>query len=273
MAYCRLGKLMKPVRSMAVVLGCAVILLSHSAQAAVAKPTASLPDTVSLEAVALDLIGDYMASWIYPAVALPLDMMESGTTMASTLPVTAKASASPVMDETGAEDALPVELQDLPAEQLGQALRFGKPIQGATMTSGFGARWGHQHKGIDFGARIGTPILSAEDGKVAFSGWQSGYGQVVIVNHGGGYATRYAHASKLLVRAGQMVQKGQTIAKVGNTGRSTGPHLHFEVLANGVARNPVNYINQTLAIAAPVRQAAPQLAAQLALPLPVAETR
>lgn len=98
------------------------------------------------------------------------------------------------------------------------------------------------HSGIDYAAPYGTAIYAAEDGKVLTSGWINGYGYTVTINHGGGYVTLYAHCSKLLVTAGQSVTKGQTIAKVGSTGNSTGNHLHFEVKVNGTAKNPANFL-------------------------------
>lgn len=98
------------------------------------------------------------------------------------------------------------------------------------------------HSGIDYAAPQGTAIYAAEDGVVLTSGWVNGYGYTVTINHGGGYVTLYGHCSKLLVSAGQTVTRGQTIAKVGSTGNSTGNHLHFEVKVNGVAQNPANYL-------------------------------
>lgn len=98
------------------------------------------------------------------------------------------------------------------------------------------------HSGIDYAAPLGTAIYAAEDGVVLTSGWINGYGYTVTVNHGGGYVTLYAHCSKLLVSAGQAVVKGQTIARVGSTGNSTGNHLHFEVKVNGKAVNPAGYL-------------------------------
>ncbi len=98
------------------------------------------------------------------------------------------------------------------------------------------------HSGIDYAAPHGTAIYAAEDGAVLTSGWINGYGYTVTINHGGGYVTLYAHCSKLLVSAGQTVKKGQTIAKVGSTGNSTGNHLHFEVKVNGKAVNPAGYL-------------------------------
>lgn len=98
------------------------------------------------------------------------------------------------------------------------------------------------HSGIDYAAPAGTPIYAAEDGVVLTSGWINGYGYTITVNHGSGYVTLYAHCSALIAKAGEKVVKGQTIARVGTTGNSTGNHLHFEVKVNGVAQNPANFL-------------------------------
>ena len=100
------------------------------------------------------------------------------------------------------------------------------------------------HHGIDIGAKSGSLILAAKDGKVIIAGWQGGYGNVVIIDHGGGITTVYAHCSKLIAKVGQKVKMGEVIAKVGSTGYSTGPHLHFEVRENGVVKNPLNYTSK-----------------------------
>ncbi|MBR6647527.1 MAG: peptidoglycan DD-metalloendopeptidase family protein [Clostridia bacterium] len=98
------------------------------------------------------------------------------------------------------------------------------------------------HSGMDMAAPGGSNILAAADGTVRSAGWNGGYGYCVVIDHGGGLATLYGHSSKLLVSAGQKVTKGQVIALVGTTGMSTGNHLHFEVLLNGAATNPRNYL-------------------------------
>ncbi|MDP8954134.1 MAG: peptidoglycan DD-metalloendopeptidase family protein [Actinomycetota bacterium] len=106
------------------------------------------------------------------------------------------------------------------------------------VTSEFGNRWGRLHAGIDIGAPSGTPIYAAQAGTVIFSGAQSGYGNVIILSHGGGLTTLYGHQSRLAASDGQQVGQGDNIGFVGNTGRSTGPHLHFETRYGGSARNP-----------------------------------
>ena len=125
--------------------------------------------------------------------------------------------------------------------------RFVFPAN-ARISSGFGNRvhpilgYSRFHGGVDFAAPQGTAIYAADSGQVIFSGWYGGYGQTVIVDHGGGLTTLYAHASRLLVREGQSVRQGQSIAAVGSTGLSTGPHLHFEVRRNGNPVNPMGYL-------------------------------
>ena len=119
------------------------------------------------------------------------------------------------------------------------------PAKG-TLTSGYGWRWGRMHRGIDVANSVGTPIIAAADGKVVFSGWSSGgYGYLVELAHTDGSKTRYAHNSALLVKKGQRVIQGTAIARMGSTGRSTGPHLHFEIIKPGLgAVNPVRHLTR-----------------------------
>lgn len=98
------------------------------------------------------------------------------------------------------------------------------------------------HQGIDFSAPTGTPIVAAAGGVVILSEWHPGFGQLVEIDHGNDLITRYAHSSKVLVKAGDLIKRGQKIAEVGSTGRSTGPHLHFEVLVNGEPQNPMRFL-------------------------------
>lgn len=97
------------------------------------------------------------------------------------------------------------------------------------------------HAGMDFSANIGTPVYATGNGVVKKAGWQSGYGKIIIIDHGYGYETWYAHLNKYNVRVGQKVVRGEVIGEVGNTGKSTGPHLHYEVHVKGKVVNPVNY--------------------------------
>jgi murein DD-endopeptidase MepM/ murein hydrolase activator NlpD len=115
------------------------------------------------------------------------------------------------------------------------------PVDGAVV-SGFGMRWGRLHEGIDITAPTGTPIWAAAAGTVIHAGWLGGYGNLVVVDHGDGLATAYAHASVILVALGQEVAQGETVALVGSTGNSSGPHLHFEVRVNGIAVDPLLYL-------------------------------
>ncbi|MBC8120348.1 MAG: peptidoglycan DD-metalloendopeptidase family protein [Gemmatimonadaceae bacterium] len=126
--------------------------------------------------------------------------------------------------------------------------RMIQPVSSARMSSKFGMRKhpifrvSRMHTGVDFAARSGTPIRAADSGTVLFAGWYGGYGRCVIINHGDGLATLYGHASRLFVTTGQSITKGATIAHVGSTGFSTGPHLHFEVRRNGSPINPMPFI-------------------------------
>lgn len=121
--------------------------------------------------------------------------------------------------------------------------RFIWPVNGR-LTSRYGARRGVKHHGIDVAARKGTPILAAASGRVGFSGRLRGYGNVVLLTHADNFFTVYAHTSVNLVKKGQSVKKGELIAKVGSTGHSTGPHLHFEVHKGRQTRNPLFFLPQ-----------------------------
>ncbi len=124
-----------------------------------------------------------------------------------------------------------------------------KPLSGGRLSSGFGKRKAptrgasSYHKGIDWATPVGTAVVASASGTVAKAGWGSGYGYVVYINHADGRQTRYGHLSKVLVSAGQTVSQGQKIALSGNTGVSSGPHVHFEILINGSQVNPLKYLN------------------------------
>ncbi|QID19790.1 M23 family metallopeptidase [Nitrogeniibacter mangrovi] len=122
------------------------------------------------------------------------------------------------------------------------------PVRDARRSSGFGNRYdpftGKRafHSGLDFAAPIGTPIYASAGGKVIKAGWNHDYGYKIEIDHGNGLVSRYAHTSKMYVKPGDIVKPGQHIADVGSTGRSTGPHLHFEILENGQFVNPAHYL-------------------------------
>lgn len=115
------------------------------------------------------------------------------------------------------------------------------PCDGVVV-SGFGMRWGRMHEGLDIGCGNGTPNRAAAAGTVIYSGWLGGYGNLVVIDHGNGLSTAYAHASTLVVSVGQSVAQGETVSLVGSTGNSSGPHLHFEVRLNGSAVDPLLYV-------------------------------
>ena len=117
------------------------------------------------------------------------------------------------------------------------------PTNGS-LSSRYGSRWGRKHEGVDLGAEVGTPIYAADNGTVTYAEFNNGgYGYMVKIDHGNGLETYYAHCSELLVEEGQIVAKDDLIAKVGNTGRSTGPHLHFEVRQDGTPVDPMRFID------------------------------
>lgn len=111
-----------------------------------------------------------------------------------------------------------------------------------TISSRYGSRWGRTHEGVDIANSLGTDIYAADEGKVIFSGVQNGYGNIIIIDHGNGYTTRYGHCSELLKNVGDIVAKGDVIAKSGNTGRSTGNHVHFEIRKDGEALDPLDFV-------------------------------
>lgn len=128
--------------------------------------------------------------------------------------------------------------------KVGLGVPLVKPVSGV-ISSRFGVRSNIRssaHTGLDIATSTGTPISAAASGTVTFSGWKGSYGYLMVITHSNGVQTYYGHCSKLYVSAGQTVSQGQTIAAVGSTGNSTGPHLHFEIRVNGVAYNPQNYL-------------------------------
>jgi len=119
---------------------------------------------------------------------------------------------------------------------------FEWPVAGAVVGSPFGPRWGRQHDGIDLSAPEGTLVRAARGGRVIYSGWRRGYGNVVVLDHGGGWTTVYAHNQENRVPLGAQVRRGTVIATLGSTGSATGPNLHFEVRKDDVAYDPLWYL-------------------------------
>lgn len=120
---------------------------------------------------------------------------------------------------------------------------FRWPVSGARVSSSYGMRWGELHQGIDLISKTRT-IMAADNGKVEFAGWKNGYGNTIIINHNNGYKTLYGHLKSIDVKKGATVESGEAIGVMGSTGNSTGTHLHFEVIKNGVVKNPANYLSK-----------------------------
>ena len=148
-----------------------------------------------------------------------------------------------------------------PIPQRGISVPSRMPLEGAALTSSFGMRTHpvlggrRQHTGIDLAAPTGTPVYATADGVVSRADWYSSYGLYISVEHGASMQTRYAHLSRLAVASGDSVKKGDLIGYVGSTGRSTGPHLHYEVRVEGIAVNPIPYMVESEAQLAYARDA------------------
>ncbi len=156
-------------------------------------------------------------------------------------------SVSKASDALGAPIALRARMTGTDASEslVNGAPPSGLPVHSRAITSRFGYRHHpilngvRMHSGVDLAAPMGSPVVAAAAGVVAFANWDGGYGLLVKVAHGGGYESRFAHLSRILVAPGQKVARGQTIGLVGSTGRSTGSHLHYEVRKNGLAIDPL----------------------------------
>ncbi|MCT2559391.1 M23 family metallopeptidase [Tsuneonella sp. YG55] len=159
----------------------------------------------------------------------------------------ASITVSKASDALGAPIALRRHAKgvDGAADLEGTRLPSGLPVSSRAVTSRFGFRQHpvlrgvRMHSGVDLAAPMGSPVVSAADGVVAFASWNGSYGLLVKVEHGGGYESRFAHLSRILVSPGQRVSRGQLVGLVGSTGRSTGAHLHYEVRKNGLAIDPL----------------------------------
>jgi len=143
-------------------------------------------------------------------------------------------------------------IQDLflTKDSITSAIPQGRPINGGWLSSSYGYRIdpfnGKKtfHSGIDFAAKEGTEVIAVADGMVSFIGERNGYGELIEIDHGNGYVTRYAHNEKITAKAGDRIKKGEPIALLGSTGRSTGPHVHFEVLREGTKIDPYKFVNR-----------------------------
>jgi murein DD-endopeptidase MepM/ murein hydrolase activator NlpD len=150
----------------------------------------------------------------------------------------------------GVETGREIVKQQINTEAVPQIIERGtkalptyiRPTTYGSLTSGFGARWGTIHKGLDFGVPVGTAARASRAGTVVSAGWNGGYGYCVLIDHGDGVRTRYAHLSSIQCSVGQYVDQGDVIALTGNTGDSTGPHIHFEIIVNGTAVDPAPYL-------------------------------
>ena len=151
--------------------------------------------------------------------------------------------SDPTMEELRA-NAILNDLDEMNIYRIAvEKIPFANPLKSAyRYTSGYGRRWGRMHYGTDFAAPHGTPIYASADGVVVHAGWASGYGRLVKIKHEFGYEPRFGHLSKIRVKVGQKVSRGERIGDMGNTGRSTGTHLHYEIRINGNAINPMKYL-------------------------------
>lgn len=218
-----------------------------SVQTASPKAAGASMDSPTMD----ELLKNYMASMTYSPkdLALPTDPI---------LPVPQsydgpEQSLSGTLNGNDADMELPViapPVEKAAKPVKAKRLSFAKPVANAVLSSPFGFRWGRMHEGVDLAVPQGTPIEATEAGRVTYSGWADGYGNFVSIDHGGGYSSRYGHASKLMVKVGQKVRKGQTIALVGSTGHSTGPHLHFELVSFKQHLNPLALLGKTFNLAA-----------------------
>jgi len=159
-----------------------------------------------------------------------------GASKTSTTRIASTSSSSGVSSGSSGIDVIKDLIKPKPATTSSTTMQW--PTIGHRITQYYSWR----HAGLDIANKTGTPLYASEGGTVEYSGWSTGYGYNVLVNHGAGKKTRYAHASKLYVKKGDTVEKGESLAAMGSTGWSTGPHIHFEVIINGVKLNPLNYI-------------------------------
>lgn len=208
----------------------------RAARARSAEVAAALDGRIS----AFQAEADALAASEADLVSLISQRQAAAATTTTTAAPTTTTTAPPVVDPGGGGGATPPPAPPTTAAPpvAGGSLLW--PTSGV-LTSPYGWRWGMMHQGIDIGAPSGTPIYAAAGGTVFYSGWMGGYGNLILIDHGDGRVTAYAHQSSLAVSGGP-VGRGQLIGYVGSTGDSTGPHLHFEVRVNGSAVDPMRYL-------------------------------
>ena len=185
-----------------------------------------------------------------PGLGGPEEPMQTGSNVAVPEVVEAMRDLDEQLDDREAQLGA---LENVIANQIlsDRVYPQGRPVNSGWISSYYGKRTDPftgkpaNHTGIDFAGKAGADVVAVADGVVTYSAKRYGYGLLVEINHGNGYATRYAHNSENLVTVGQEVKKGQTVALMGETGRATGPNLHFEVLQNGRRVNPVNFIRES----------------------------
>ena len=162
----------------------------------------------------------------------------NGLNPAAILPV-GKLLLLPAGGGPAAQAAAPEALAAARSARMAESMLW--PVAGR-VTSRFGLRWGRRHTGVDIAAPYGSTIHAAAAGKVTAASWMGGYGRTIMIGHDNGVVTLYGHTSRLLVRVGQRVERGQAVGRVGSSGNSTGPHLHFEVIVAGRAKDPLQYL-------------------------------
>ncbi|MFG3341854.1 M23 family metallopeptidase [Glycomyces sp. NPDC048151] len=160
----------------------------------------------------------------------------------ASVPETEVGSTGDVPIGTATADAAAVAERTSPVTGQAAQIAWTPMLDDITITSLFGQRWGRNHNGVDFDAETGDPVYAAYPGTITHAGWETGFGNLVVIDHGDGVETYYAHNSEVLVSEGDWVDAGGQIANAGNTGRSFGSHVHFEVHVNGEPVEPLSYL-------------------------------
>ncbi|WP_051393496.1 M23 family metallopeptidase [Glycomyces arizonensis] len=216
------------------VVGSAVAASSIVALASAAGLPSGEPDPAASQAVA-DIAAIAEETSRPEAVAAPAPSGQAPTARAPAVEAPGETAATPPAETRDEQRHSPIDAQ--PAQ-----IEWRPMLDHIDITSLFGRRWGRSHNGIDLAAAIGTPVYAAYPGTVEYAGWESGFGNLVVIDHGDGVETYYGHNSEVLVAKGQQVDAGTEIAKSGNTGFSLGPHVHFEVHVNGEPVEPIGYL-------------------------------